>query len=918
MVLFCTSTQAFSKSLNIGFDDIYPFSYIDEQGEAAGFIIDDWRNWAKLNSKQVTFIPVTQHNALTEINEQSLDIFATYNRHKALQNTTDFSTTQQHYLASCYIYVHQDLLNVKSVADLLPYTIGSVENTTHNAFLSQQVPDIVIRTYKNSKQLFEAANKGEIVAFASGERLTRIKADNASKDIQANYPDYRRLTYEQDEIVALANTTQEKLLASFDEYIRNKTQVTPIISKDEPLIVVFNDHHAPYSFSTVTGRPEGLFIDVMRLWAAETGKAIGFMREGDLQAYQAHKHSINTRNDKVIFIESHINSYLQKPLSLVHLLYRQNIALYISLDKPNIQDIAQLKSNRIGITEHLAHISKFNGVDNKENLIVYSSYKDLFMAVKNKEIDAFFGADETVDYLLTQSKMSALFYTLSTDIKSDIYLHTTKQNETLINNIKNTFPELPLDKLMSLENKWLANRTGYFHQLDKKVLLNIDEQNWLLTRPNIKVGMVSNWSPMEFIDENNQLAGINSDIFNLLESRIGISFSYHIFDDWEGLINAAKKQEIDMLASVVPSTYKKQYLTFSEPYWHLPWAIVHPITGGTLTLSELRNKKVAVISGGYLHKLLTDTYTDITLVTANDINHAYYLLQSGEVSAVAANLASASELLKRESLIQMGLSIINSLGDDAQYIAVNKSLPYLASIVDKSLNSITKNEKKAIYDKWFAVEVTQGIETKLVVKIAMQIVILTLVIISIIIFWNRRLYIEVKQRKKLEQKMKYMATHDELTGLANRTLLTERITTAIHFHKRQKAKLAVLFIDLDGFKNVNDKYGHDVGDELLKKLTERLKSCVRDSDTIARFGGDEFVLLLTGLNKKTEASFVAEKVINVINQPVKLSVAMVNVGCSIGISSFPDDGDTDTELLKVADTMMYHVKDNGKNDYQFS
>jgi len=163
-----------------------------------------------------------------------------------------------------------------------------------------------------------------------------------------------------------------------------------------------------------------------------------------------------------------------------------------------------------------------------------------------------------------------------------------------------------------------------------------------------------------------------------------------------------------------------------------------------------------------------------------------------------------------------------------------------------------------------------------------------------------------------------MATHDELTGLANRVLLKDRLSTAILFHQRQSLKMAVLFIDLDGFKNINDTHGHDVGDELLQQVAIRLQGCVRSSDTVVRFGGDEFVLLLTGLHSPNEAAYVADKVLRLMQKEFELSKTKAFIGCSIGIAMYPDDGDNDTDLLKIADTMMYKVKAAGKNHYIFN
>lgn len=929
LLLFCliTTTSSYSFSakqqnsideiINIGFDDIYPYAYINDNNEAAGIIIDDWRAWAKENNKQPNFIFTKQMQAKEKLTKSKIDVFANYNLNKPDSELQAFKHNKKHYLASCYIYVHQDLLNIKNINDLLPYSIGAEENFEHVQSLQAQYKGVTFRTYKNIDALYEAITKKELVAFVSGERLA--KGSINEKLIHSNFPNYKRLLYEQDELVALTHT-KPFLLSSFDAFISQSKQSKKQATVNDSLQIVFSDNHPPYSFSNkITGRPEGLFIDIFRLWASHYGKEITFVREQDIAHLTHSEHIINQFKENAIVIDSHKDTFLGEQLALAFKLYRQNIKLYVSINKPNIRQPEQLSNHRIGITEHLAHIQAFSSSVNQDDLVVFSSYEKLFEAAKNQQVDAFYGVTESVDYLLSQQKETALFYSLISDLKTDVFLHVNSKNNALVDVIQRVFTDISFDKLIALEQKWLSGRAGYFNQQLKAVNLNSLEKAWLLKQQKIKIGMVNNWRPMEFLNKEGQLAGINVDLFKLIESRLEVDFSYQIYPDWQTLIKAIENKEVDMIASVAPDDDKRYFLNFSQAYWRLPWAIVHPVVGGSNTnLSAFKGQRVAVIKGVYLNKVLAKQFPDIQVVSADNIDHAFYLLQKGEVAAVIANLAPASDLLKRESLIQMGLSTIDNLPNDEQHIATRNDWPFLGSIIEKALNTISETDKKIIYNQWLNLEITHGIEKGVVINIAVQIGVLTLLIISIIIFWNRRLYIEVKERKKLEQKMKYMATHDELTGLANRTLLTERISTAIHYHKRQRRKLAVLFIDLDGFKHVNDKYGHDVGDELLKSLTDRLKDCVRDSDTVARFGGDEFVLLLTGLNKKEEASFIAEKVIKVINLPVKLSAALVNVGCSIGISSFPDDGDTDIELLKVADTMMYHVKDHGKNNYKFS
>jgi diguanylate cyclase (GGDEF)-like protein len=191
-------------------------------------------------------------------------------------------------------------------------------------------------------------------------------------------------------------------------------------------------------------------------------------------------------------------------------------------------------------------------------------------------------------------------------------------------------------------------------------------------------------------------------------------------------------------------------------------------------------------------------------------------------------------------------------------------------------------------------------------------------VLGFVVIWNLSLRREVGLRRQAEQKMRFMATHDDLTQLPNRALIKERIEQALLQHARHNESLALLFIDLDGFKEVNDRYGHDTGDELLLKLAEVLSGAVRKSDTVARFGGDEFVILLTGLLSRDDAAIVAEKILQQLAQPVTLSVGEVKVGVSIGIAIYPEDGTDSARLLKVADSLMYRIKQQGKNQYCFS
>lgn len=185
---------------------------------------------------------------------------------------------------------------------------------------------------------------------------------------------------------------------------------------------------------------------------------------------------------------------------------------------------------------------------------------------------------------------------------------------------------------------------------------------------------------------------------------------------------------------------------------------------------------------------------------------------------------------------------------------------------------------------------------------------------------NTKLEHEVAAKTlELEEKNKHLihiAHHDSLTGLPNRLLFLDRLDNAIKYAKRHNNNVAVLFLDLDRFKEVNDTYGHEVGDKLLKNITQRLKACVRDYDTIARLGGDEFTIIIQGAENEQLISIV-EKIFKNMKASHFINGNTIHSSFSIGISSFPEDGDNTDILLRNADTAMYKAKDKGRNTYKF-
>ncbi len=189
-------------------------------------------------------------------------------------------------------------------------------------------------------------------------------------------------------------------------------------------------------------------------------------------------------------------------------------------------------------------------------------------------------------------------------------------------------------------------------------------------------------------------------------------------------------------------------------------------------------------------------------------------------------------------------------------------------------------------------------------------------VIALVTSWL--LAVAITKREHYRQRMFSMAHFDALTGLPNRTLLYDRLNQSLLLAKRKKSSGALLYMDLDRFKQVNDSLGHAAGDELLVAVSKRLTTCCRESDTVARIGGDEFTIVINDINDTNGCKVIAEKIIDELSRPFTLQQGEVQIGASIGIAIFPECGETADILLKRADKAMYKVKNNDKNSYEFA
>jgi diguanylate cyclase (GGDEF)-like protein/PAS domain S-box-containing protein len=337
-----------------------------------------------------------------------------------------------------------------------------------------------------------------------------------------------------------------------------------------------------------------------------------------------------------------------------------------------------------------------------------------------------------------------------------------------------------------------------------------------------------------------------------------------------------------------------------------PYDIIHRI----LVDGEIKwvheKAKLAFDAAGRLVACL-GTVQDVTAykrVEESLYLYAHVFENSGEATLITDS-ANRIVAVNRAFTRLTGYTSEESLGRNPKFLSSGKTKPETYREMWAALEKEgywqgelwDRHKSGAVYPKWVAISALRDKDGKVAHYVGS--------------------FNDISQRKADEERIRFLAHHDALTGLANRHSFEGRFEQALRAAERERRRLAVLFIDLDRFKTINDTLGHPVGDRLLQLVARRLQSCVRASDIVARFGGDEFVIALTDIVAPTDAAAVAEKILQLLAAPFGIADQELYVAASIGIGTYPADGTDGTTLIKNADTALFSAKDGGRGHFRF-
>ncbi|KJV24791.1 hypothetical protein VI06_21060 [Aquitalea magnusonii] len=436
------------------------------------------------------------------------------------------------------------------------------------------------------------------------------------------------------------------------------------------------------------------------------------------------------------------------------------------------------------------------------------------------------------------------------------------------------------------------------------------QQHWLQShaQQNIKFCFNANWPPYESQTAGSP-QGIFQDYLAIFSQRTGLKFTPYNTPDWTAALAAVQRGDCAFLVGAVATKERETFLNFTPPYFTMYHVLVakpdKPFIG---SLESLNGKRLVGPQNGAIMKWLRQDYPGILqlqVVTGDEILNA--ILTDRAYAAVAP----LDSFVAAYNWQIHNLKIIGKV--DYPYpisVAVRKDQPQLFEMMKLAVASLDENDHANILRKYQKFTLVEQVDYRKLTGIVLA----ALLVISYLYYVNRRLSREVFRRERAEQELVHLAHYDALTGLPTLRMAMAVLESAISRGQRNGKLVGLLFIDLDGFKSVNDNWGHQTGDALLKVVASTIQASIRGSDLAARIGGDEFIVLLEGANKLEELSEVGYKILRALSGTFSINNLQVQVSASIGLAVSPLHSTDANSLIKLADQAMYQAKHNGKNN----
>jgi len=467
---------------------------------------------------------------------------------------------------------------------------------------------------------------------------------------------------------------------------------------------------------------------------------------------------------------------------------------------------------------------------------------------------------------------------------------------------------------------------SHSNNIDIRAQLTPSELKWLDKKEPLTYAYDPCWRPFEWQNELQEHDGIIADIMTIIKKKTGINFIAHNADTWKESVELVQNKKVNMFSAITQNEERKKYLKFtSNDIFSYPALFLTTFDDQKVYLNiekDLKDKKVGIVEDSGLGKYIQNKYPSLNYVILPSTKRGFESLKNREIDIFTINAITAKYYIENkysnEIKIAMKLDYIYRLK-----MAIHKSLPdEVISILDKALLAISKEDLNHIFHKGTNTKLDESFDWKVVIQVISLFIFLLFLYTMYNRLYNRKLRLMINHRteklNKLNKKFRELAETDILTGIPNRLHLKHDFEHLLKSVDSSDKKMALFFLDLNNFKEINDTYGHGVGDNLLQKIAKKISSTLNENEKVYRVGGDEFCILVKEFSNKEALEAVALRIIDTIADDNLSHGNTFNVGCSIGIALLPDDGGTLKDLMAKADSAMYTIKSSGKSHFKFA
>ena len=687
------------------------------------------------------------------------------------------------------------------------------------------------------------------------------------------------------------------------------TDAEKVWLQNHPTIKVSNENDWPPFDFAVDGEAKGYSVDIIKNLAKKIGIEVKFVNG---YSWSELIEEFDKKNIDLMHVMNK-NKQREAKYNFSEPYMPWRLSYLIRDDEKNINSTKDFDGKKIAAGEGWSTTKLLRELYPKATVIGYKNSSKMLEALAASKVDIAIDSILALNYTMSQDIITNVKHAGYIDIKdkgiNNFYFVSQKDFPELVSIFNKAYKLFTIEEKINLQKKWFGSVENKSIILTQENLTN-KEKEYLKKKKRITMCIDPDWMPFEKFDKNGKHVGMTSDYFKVFQKDIGIPIEAIKTNSWTESLQAAKKRECDIFSLAMETKERKKYMNFTTPYLSVPLVLATRLDVGFIDdIRYIKKEKIGIVKGYAFNEIIRREYPDIEVVDVENLKEGLQKVANGELFGFIDTLATIGYTFQKNFIGE--LKIAGKFPEKWELgIGVRNDDAMLLNIFEKSILSLSPEMKQTIFSKHVAIKYEKMTDYSLLIKV----LITGFIIGAFGLFHNRKLYRINHELRVLKEKLQKQADKDPLTNLYNRRYFHNIADNILNISFRDKKNVGVIMIDIDFFKKVNDTYGHNVGDIVIKKLANLLLADTRKSDIVARFGGEEFVVLLPDTNKEGSLK-IAQKLREIVEKEIiKIDDEKTfSFTISLGVTTILLKDKNIEPSLDRADKALYIAKENGRN-----